>query len=135
MVMKSLTIIACLLSFAAVSCTSTIEEKRIEDGVYLNPSKLEMVEVRGRTIEFKIRVSDDLMQQRNIHRKYQNYTLLANGSFWPTPTVSTPIRSADYLFGVGRFEWFWDGTHITQKNPKTGGMVTFAREGMIRRNR
>jgi hypothetical protein len=125
--MKSLLVAACLILLGTVSCASNTEEKRIADGVYRSPSKTEMVAIRGREIEFQIRVSDGQKEQV-IHRKYPNYALLSDGKFWPTPTASVPIRSADYFLGVGRFELFWDGTEITRKDPKTGDVVTFARE-------
>jgi hypothetical protein len=125
--MKHLLVTACLVLFGTVSCASNTEVKKITDGVYRDPSKMEMVAIRGREIEFQIHVNDGQREQA-VHKVYPNYTLLINGKFWPAATASVPIRSADVLLGVGRFEWFWDGDKITRRHPKSGETMIFLRE-------
>lgn len=65
-------------------------------------------------IRFFIRVNKDF-----VDRKYK-YTVLPDGRIQPYP-----MTSSDAIFGVGMYDWYWDGNTIIQKNPKTGKTVKF----------
>jgi len=83
-------------------------EHSIPDGTYVEPSGKETITVHGSEIRFNIVISDD-GPDKVLDRTY-GYAVLPDGRIQPKP-----VRSADAAFGVGRFDWYWDGKNITQK--------------------
>jgi hypothetical protein len=35
------------------------------------------------------------------------------------------MRDVDYVMGLGRFGWSWDGTNIIRLEPQTGNKLVF----------
>ncbi len=84
----------------------------IPDGLYITSTGNETVEINGGQVTFHIELIGKHAGQM-FDRSYK-YRLRTNGQFHPYP-----VRSVDAVFGIGKFEWLWDGTHIVQKNSTT----------------
>lgn len=124
--MKILFIITCLVSILTTGCHIHGERKRISDGIYFNTSKEEMISIQGDRIDLLLCVNVGV-EKRIIRKEYENYTLLDNGNFWPTPTKSRPITSTDLFLGFGLFSWTFDGKNIIRENDRTGEVMVFFR--------
>ncbi len=95
---------------------------QIADGVYRDPAKVETVAVDGEMVEFRIHVvAGD--QERIVSRKYK-YALQSDGKI----RVFASSNDSAFVFGVMKYDWFLNGENVVRKDPKTGDVVTFARE-------
>ena len=68
-------------------------------------------------MRFRVKVDD-----RVVDRKY-SYTVRSDGRIHPSPLVSSDIQ-----LGVAKFDWFWDGQAIIQKEAGTGQAAKFRRQ-------
>lgn len=108
-----------LVLIGASGCVSDYHP--IADGTYSMSSGEERIVVRQSEMHFVIRIDRD-GQKKILDRTY-GYTVLPDGRIQPHP-----VRSADAVFGVGSFDWYWDGTRIIQKDPKSNEPInSFAR--------
>jgi len=94
------------VSLAIGGCVA--EHHPIPDGTYVEPSGREIITVHGPEIRFNIVISVE-GPDKFLDRAY-GYAVLPDGRIQPKP-----VRSADAAFGVGRFDWYWDGRNIVQK--------------------
>ena len=81
-------------------------------GTYSSPSGDEEIVVSESKIRFKIRLNDS-NGNRALDKTY-DYTVESDGRL---ETVG--VTSVDAAFGVGRFDWYWDGEKITQKDTRS----------------
>ena len=100
-----------IVVFATNACLME-DNHPIVDGVYAEAAGNEKITVAGSRIHFYIRISGD-DQDRILDTAY-GYTVLPDGAIQPKP-----VRSADAAFGVGAFDWYWDGTDILQESPSS----------------
>lgn len=99
---------ALLFVLLAARC---VEDRPIPDGTYVEASGKERITVRGPEIHFYVVIRSD--PDEFLDRTY-GYTVWPNGRLQPNP-----VRSADAVFGVGQFDWYWDGKNIVQKTRET----------------
>ncbi len=95
---------------------------RITDGIYREPTKIEMVAASGEMIEFNIRIVAE-GQERVVSRKYK-YSLQSDGKI----RVFASSNDSAFVFGIMNYDWSWDGKSVLRKDTKTGDVVTFAAE-------
>jgi len=105
------TILAACMGGNAVSTSPTIPEGRYED-----PTGDESVSVQDDQITFDIVLIGKKAGQR-FQRTY-SYRLRPNGLLQPYP-----VRSVDAVFGIGNFEWVWDGSTLAQNNKSTHELI------------
>jgi hypothetical protein len=94
----------------------------ITNGVYRESTKVETVSIQGEEIEFQIRVPDG-KEERLVKRKYK-YRLLPGSDIH----VIASSNDSVFVFGILKYEWFWDGKAIVRKQRKGGGTTVFERE-------
>jgi hypothetical protein len=94
----------------------------IANGVYREPAKVEMVAVQGEEIEFQINISNG-KESWILKRKYK-YLLLSGGKIH----VIASSNDSAFVFGVMKYDWFWNGRVILREDPKTRNTTTFERE-------
>lgn len=115
-------IVAALLQalLAAPGCAS--DSHPIENGTYRARSGEGTISVRDQEIHFVVTIEHEGNQQV-LDRKY-SYTVLPNSRIQPYP-----VRSVDAAFGIGRYDWYWEGGEIVQRNPDGGADIeTFVRD-------
>jgi len=104
---------------AAAACAT--DSHPIEDGTYFARSGKDSISVRGEEMRFVLTIKGDGREQ-TFNRSYR-YTVLRDGRIQPHP-----VRSADAIFGIGQFDWYWDGKEIIQKIPDGAEVNRFTRE-------
>lgn len=104
---------------AAVACAT--DSHPIENGTYIARSGEDRISVRDEEMHFVLTLTED-GEERVLDRSY-SYTVLQNGRIQPHP-----VRSADAAFGIGRFDWYWDGKEIVQKAPSGAEVNRFVRQ-------
>jgi hypothetical protein len=105
-----------LLFAALAGCTTAYQP--IPAGTYASDLTLsDEILVSPRDIRFRVKVDE-----RVVDRSY-SYTVLPDGRIHPSPLVSSDIQ-----LGVAKFDWFWDGQAIIQKEPRTGQAAKFRRQ-------
>ena len=98
-----------MLALLSVLLAAKCERNRpIPDGTYVEPSGVERITVRGEEIHFYVVIRHD--PDEFLDRTYDSYSVWPNGTLQPFS-----MRSADAVFGVGQFDWSWDGENIVQK--------------------
>jgi hypothetical protein len=107
----------------AVFLTACLADKRlILEGSYQNPLSDEYVTVQKSKIRFHINLRNE-KGEKLLDQEYQYYSVWTNGRILPRP-----LRSVDAVYGVGRYDWYWNGEAILRKDPKTGETAQFLRE-------
>lgn len=104
----------------ATSCMAS--SPHIANGVYREPAMVETVAIQGEEIEFQISVSDG-KESRVLKRKYK-YRLLSGGKIH----VIASSNDSAFVFGIMKYDWFWNGWAIVREDPKTRNTTTFERE-------
>lgn len=66
-------------------------------------------------IHFHIRLDES---SRFYDRAFDIYDVHPDGVLY-----AYPISTGEYASGIGKFDWYWDGEKIIQKNLKTGETV------------
>jgi hypothetical protein len=103
-----------------LGCAS--DSRPIENGTYLARSGEGKISVRDQEIHFIVTISHE-GRKEVLDRRY-NYTVLPDGRIQPHP-----VRSVDAAFGIGRYDWYWEGGEIVQRNPDGGADInTFVRK-------
>ena len=101
----------------AVGCTTT-NHRPIPAGTYVSDRKAaDEISISPSGISFRVKVED-----RVVDRKY-DYTVLPDGRIHPSPLVTSDIQ-----VGVAKFDWFWDGQAIIQRDPATGESAKFQKK-------
>lgn len=106
--------LVCLLFVGCKTRTVTIPS-----GSYEDPTGKQRVIVRGKEIRFVIRLEDD--NSNLFDQTYDDYSIWPNGRLLPFP-----ITSVDAAFGVGRFDWSWDGKSIVRQKHKSQEILVFS---------
>jgi len=108
--------IAILLSCLLLGCTS--KSQTLPSGMYRASTNDQRVLVQGRQIRFWIVLEES---RTNLHKE-----AFPDHSVWPNGRLqSFPMREAEAVLGVGRFDWSWDGTNILRRNGRTGEIIVF----------
>jgi hypothetical protein len=69
------------------------------------------------TIRFYVKMEEN--SNVFISREYK-YTVQSDGRIQPFP-----MRSADAVLGVGKYDWHWDKSKIVKADPKTNELIIF----------
>jgi hypothetical protein len=93
---------------------------RIPDGVYREPSGVEMLKVKGSEIEFHIRVLNPQMPGI-FDRTYTYHIEHRDGA--DELGFGGSSNDAVRVEGVGKYQWYWDGKNIIRKR------FAFTRDG------
>src|SRR5688500_2117711 len=111
--MKSLCMPLALLLLASTPRCIRDSGRKIPDGVYREPSKIEALTVQGDRIEFQIRVLNERLP--GIATREYRYKVLTNDE------LRFRASSNDTVFveGVLRYGWLWDGKNIVRKKYKS----------------
>lgn len=105
-----------MLVHTASGCAATAPHS-IPIGIYGSDTRGEEISVSPEEIKFHLKVDE-----RFVDHTY-DYTVQANGRIYLSPQVSS-----DILLGVPKYQWFWDGKAIIQKQPKTGESTKFQKK-------
>ncbi len=90
-------------------------------GLYVSGDGEERITVEAsRRIRFQVRL-DETDPDRLFDREYESY------SIWPESRrlQPFPMRSADALLGLGRYDWLWKDGKIAKTDPKTGEVIAW----------
>ena len=104
--------------FAYSFAVSKHKQQRLPSGSYLSPSGTERIVVEGSSIHYSIllpRSGSNLFE-----RTYRDHSVWPSGHIQPFP-----MRSAEWMYGVGQFHWNWDGTNIIRSNRNSGEVTHF----------
>lgn len=110
----SWSLVGLLVLVAGVACMKTAAT--IPNGIYSKTPGDERISVNGPNIHFTIQIVRD--GSRTMVNRDCQYEVGSDGRIRPFP-----LRSADAVFGVGSFDWYWDGGSILQKDPRTGDIL------------
>jgi hypothetical protein len=100
-----------LVVLVVLGCRAA-DQHPIKPGKYLSPSGDEGITVFESRMRFQIRLP---VENREVSLdKTYSYTALDNGRIEPLG-----ITSEEWVFGIGRFDWFWNGETITQKDTRS----------------
>jgi hypothetical protein len=113
-------IMAATLHTLLATAACAADSHPIENGTYVARSGDDRISVRDEEMHFVLTITEG-GQQRVFDRSY-SYTVLQDGRIQPHP-----VRSADAVFGIGRFDWYWDGKEIVQKAPSGAEINRFVR--------
>ena len=105
-----------ILFLAGIACAKDFHP--IPDGTYVASKSEQRITVTGSTIHFYVRLNESSAGPGMLERTYQ-YTVLRDGRVQPYP-----VRSADAVFGIGKFDWYWDGEKILQRDPRSAELIT-----------
>lgn len=94
-----------------MACRIEADRHPISEGVYRSGGRDESLTVGSSEIRFQIRRGDPQETER-LDQTYQ-YTVRPDGE-----VIAFPQRSVEMLTGVARFDWYWDGKSIQQKDIK-----------------
>ena len=110
--MKSFCVLICVVALGSTSSCPRDSGKRIPNGVYREPSKIEAVEVNDTEMKFHIRLLNSLLP--GIFTRVYTYELLTTGQ------ISFQGSSNDVVFleGVTKYTWLWDGKRIVRVRVK-----------------
>ncbi len=75
------------------------------------------VSVLATKIRFHVKVNDGFVDH------VYDYAVESDGRIRLSPQVSS-----DILLGVPKYQWFWDGKVILQREPRTGESVEFVKK-------
>jgi hypothetical protein len=107
------------LLLALGSCIA--QHHPIPIGTYVTPSGDESVSAFESELHFRVRV-DEKHPERLIDRTF-SYTVEKDGEI--IPHTMTSIEAA---FGVGRYDWYWDGETIIRRDWRSGETANFTRK-------
>jgi hypothetical protein len=96
----------------------SVKTQPLPSAVYRADDGSQSIVVQGKRIRFIVRL--DANQANLFDRTYDNHSIWDNGRIQPFP-----MRDVDAVLGIGKFDWFWDGTNITRTNRITGEAITF----------
>jgi hypothetical protein len=109
--MKSFWALLCLAVVAAIPSCVSDTGIRIPDGVYREPSRSEVVTVKGKDIEFRLRMpKGEGMKGKVLTRSY-DYDVETDGKI----LVGASSSDSFWVFGIEAYDWFWDGKRIIRK--------------------
>jgi hypothetical protein len=114
-------IVAATLHMLLSTTACASDSHPIENGTYIARSGEDRISAQDEDLHFVLTITED-GQQRVFDRSY-SYTVLPDGRIQPHP-----VRSADAVFGIGRFDWYWDGNEIIQKAPSGAEVNRFVRQ-------
>jgi hypothetical protein len=109
--------IASLVLVTACAHGPTVTPGRYESG-----DGAESVTIEGSAGRFHVRVGPP-GRETIVTREYE-FSVGQDGRI-----QAHPLRSVEAAFGVGRYDWWWDGEKIVREDPRTGSVELFVREG------
>ncbi|MEN3367886.1 MAG: hypothetical protein V7609_29 [Verrucomicrobiota bacterium] len=103
------------------ACTDETTEK-ITDGVYREPSKIELLTVKGQRMTLQLSVAKG--PRLGVRSGQYEYHVLKNRK------LSFDASSNDSFFvqTILDYDWIWDGNRIVRKEKQTGQTLVFARD-------
>ena len=88
-------------------------------GSYQTVGGDQQIVVQGETIRFVVRL-DSL-------KTILHDCTFPKHSIWPNGHIQAfPMREAESVLGVGKFDWTWNGTNIISVNVATGEKLIFS---------
>jgi hypothetical protein len=117
----SVATIAAIVAFLPECSNRT--DQRITDGVYREPSGIEMLTIKGRDITLQLNVTKG--PRLGIVTGTYRYDLLKNGEL----RFGASSNDAFFVFTILNYAWIWNGKDIVRKHSETGATVVFLREG------
>lgn len=105
-------LLAAFITCSLTNCAPD-EYRPIPVGVYSHGKDYgEKIFVSQTEITFYIKIDNYIIQRK------LNYSVLPDG----TINLYT-MASSELLTGIGRYEWYWDGKNIIQRDFKTGDLI------------
>ena len=117
----SVTAITAIVAFLP-ECTSRTDQ-RITDGIYREPSGIEMLTIKGRDITLQLNVTKG--PRLGIVTGTYRYDVLKNGEL----RFGASSNDAFFVFTILDYTWIWNGKDIVRKHSETRETVVFSREG------
>ena len=110
------------LSAFLPGCTNRTDQ-RIIDGIYREPSGIEMLTIKGRDITLQLNVTKG--PRLGIVTETYRYDVLKNGEL----RFGASSNDSFFVFTILDYAWIWNGKDIVRKHSETGATVVFSREG------
>lgn len=107
----------------ALMASGMASSTHIESGIYADPTGVDLVSVWREEIEFQIQLSEDGRETRILKGKYR-YLLLPSDQIRVIASSNDPA----FVFGIMKYDWYWNGKAIVRKNPVTGKSTLFERK-------
>ena len=121
--MKIFSAVAIATIVAFLSECSNRTDQRITEGIYREPSGVEMLTIKGRGIAFQLNVTKG--PRLGIVTEAYRYDVLKDGEL----RFGASSNDAFFVFTILDYAWIWNGKDIVRKHKQTGATVVFSREG------